>query len=76
MTATWDLFVKDLVRERPQDFATLVLPGSPYIGRRESQYQMREVRLDRLIEVEYGHEPRLESAGLADELAHLEVTSL
>lgn len=53
MTATWDLYAKDLLRERPQDFATLVLPGSRYIGRRESQYQMREVRLDRLIEVEY-----------------------
>jgi predicted transposase YdaD len=52
MTATWDLFVKDLVRERPQDFATLILPGSRYIGRRESQYQMREIRMDRLIEVE------------------------
>lgn len=53
MTATWDLFVKDLVRERPQDFATLILPGSKFIGRRESQYQMREIRMDRLIEVEF-----------------------
>ncbi|MGH2508275.1 MAG: hypothetical protein ACRDHZ_12865, partial [Ktedonobacteraceae bacterium] len=53
MAATWDLYAKDLLNERPQDFATLVLPGSRYIGRHESQYQMREVRLDRLIEVEY-----------------------
>lgn len=53
MTATWDLYAKDLLTERPQDFATLVLPGSRYIGRHESQYQMREIRLDRLIEVEY-----------------------
>ena len=53
MTATWDLYAKDLLTARPQDFAELVLPGSRYIGRRESQYQMREVRLDRLIEVEY-----------------------
>lgn len=53
MTATWDLYAKDLLKERPQDFATLVLAGSQYIGLRESQYQMRELRLDTLIEVEY-----------------------
>ncbi len=53
MTATWDLYGKDLLRERPQDFAQFILPGRRYITRHESQYQMREVRLDRLIEVEY-----------------------
>jgi hypothetical protein len=53
MTATWDLYGKDLLRERPQDFAQFILPGCRYITRHESQYQMREVRLDRLIEVEY-----------------------
>lgn len=56
MTATWDLYGKDLLKERPQDFAELVLPGARYITRHESQYQMREVRLDRLIEVEYEEE--------------------
>ena len=59
MTATWDLYVKELVNERPQDFATLVLPGARYLGRRESQYQIREIRLDRLIEVEYEGEKLL-----------------
>ena len=53
MTATWDLYAKDLLRERPQDFVELILPGARYIARRESQFQMREIRLDRLIEVEY-----------------------
>jgi hypothetical protein len=53
MTATWDLYGKELINERPQDFVTLVLPGARYLGRRESQYQTREIRLDRLIEVEY-----------------------
>lgn len=53
MAATWDLYAKDLLKERPQDFAALILPGSRYIKRHESQYQMREIRLDRLIEVEY-----------------------
>lgn len=53
MTATWDLYAKDLLKERPQDFVTLVLAGARFIGLRESQYQMREVRLDALIEVEY-----------------------
>lgn len=59
MTATWDLYVKELVNERPQDFATLVLPRARYLGRRESQYQTREIRLDRLIEVEYKGEDLL-----------------
>lgn len=54
MTATWDLYAKDLLKERPQDFVTLVLAGARFIGLRESQYQMREIRLDTLIEVEYG----------------------
>ncbi len=53
MTITWDLYAKDLLKERPQDFVELVLPGARYITRHESQYQMREIRLDRLIEVEY-----------------------
>lgn len=53
MTVSWDLYAKDLLKERPQDFAELILPGSRYIRRHESQYQMREIRLDRLIEVEY-----------------------
>lgn len=53
MTATWDLYAKDLLRERPQDFVELILPGARYIARHESQFQMREIRLDRLIEVEY-----------------------
>jgi predicted transposase YdaD len=59
MTVTWDLYAKDLLKERPQDFATLVLAGARYIGLRESQYQMREIRLDTLIEVEYQDEPML-----------------
>jgi hypothetical protein len=47
------LYAKDLLKERPQDFAELVLSGACYIGTRESQYRRREIRLDTLIEVEY-----------------------
>lgn len=59
----WDLYLKRLVWESPQDFVSLLLPGARYIRRREGQFQTRarqrgtfptrELRLDGILEVEY-----------------------
>lgn len=60
----WDLYLKMLVWESPQDFVTLLHPGACYIRMREGQFQTREVptgtfptreiRADGMLEAEYG----------------------
>lgn len=49
----WDLYLKTLVWENPQDFVSLLLNGARYLGRREGQFQTREIRSDGMIEAEY-----------------------
>lgn len=55
----WDLSLKTLVWENPQDFVSLLLAGARYVGRREGQFQKREIRSDGLLEVEYAGEKLL-----------------
>ncbi len=59
----WDLWLKILLWESPQDFVSWLLPGARYIRRREGQFQTRnqhdgafstrEIRADGMLEVEY-----------------------
>ena len=59
----WDLCLKLLLRESPQDFVTWLLPGARFICWREGQFQkrgrskkgslMQEIRADSVMEVEY-----------------------
>ncbi len=65
----WDLILKLLLRESPQDLLTWVLPGAIFVGWRETQFQKRgqgrrrkrvkntlsahEIRADSLMEVVY-----------------------
>lgn len=55
----WDLSLKTLVWESPQDFVSLLLAGARYMGRREGQFQKREIRSDGLLEVDYAGEKLL-----------------
>ncbi|MGH2510508.1 MAG: Rpn family recombination-promoting nuclease/putative transposase, partial [Ktedonobacteraceae bacterium] len=68
----WDLYLKSLVGESPQDFVAWLCPGALYIRRREGQFQtqegmeeafpMREIRSDSMVEAEYGKERMLINA--------------
>lgn len=61
----WDLFLKLLVRESPQDFVDWLFPGARFVRWRDGQFQKRgrgrskkalfahEIRADSLMEVEY-----------------------
>lgn len=61
----WDLFLKLLVRESPQDFVDWLFPGARFVRWRDGQFQKRgrgrsrktlfahEIRADCLMEVEY-----------------------
>jgi predicted transposase YdaD len=49
----YDASAKSLVWVSPQDFVTWVLPGARYLGRRDGQFQTREIRSDGMIEADY-----------------------
>ena len=55
----WDLSLKTLVWENPRDFVSLLLAGARCAGRREGQFQKREIRSDGLLEAEYAGEKLL-----------------